>query len=269
MPSILDGRRYYHTSKRTKAAKAIQAAFRRKARSKSKSSKAKARKSLSTGYKGAPNQYRFIRETRPDVVDMGVNGSGITLIPGTGAIPNTSVLNLANFQINQLAGGFAEFGNLFANYKIDKIETILIPQWQNTVNPDGAGSGTTQIPNLMITRINSKFLVNGYTLPGTAEANRDKLAQVQKKTRSLYGNRKWLRLITNHPLVFQDINDGAGGVNLTTKAQPWLPTATAADQEFSMNDIIFADTLSGIDLPTGVYKYRFYHRVHFRCSFVG
>ncbi len=65
--------------------------------------------------------------------------------------------------------------------------------WEQTVNPDGAGSGTTQIPNLMVTRINSKYLTNGYTLPATAEANRDKLAQVQKKTRSLYGSRKWLK----------------------------------------------------------------------------
>ena len=230
--------------------------------------KARPGRALKTTYRGSPNVWSFQRETRPQVIDLGVAAGGITLLAGTGAIPNTSVLNLPNFQFTDLVN-YAEFSALFASYKIDSIVTTLIPQWQNTVNPDGAGSGTTQIPNLMCCRINTKFLPNGFTLAATAEANRDKLAQVIKKSRSLYGSRKWLKLVTKSPLVWQDIEDGSGGVNLTTRRSPWLPTATAADQQYTQNDMIFFDSLSGIDIASGVYKYRYYHTVRFRCGFIG
>ena len=240
----------------------------------SKKTKTQSSMFLSTGYKGVPNTYSFIRETRPTTIDIGANATpGVTIIAGTGAIPDIAVFEFANFSIDQLPG-FTEFSSLFASYKIDKIETVLIPQWEQTVqqsiNPQtGVWSNTGYIPNLMITRINTKYLPNGYSIKTTAEENRDQLAQIIKKTRSLYGNRKWLNINTLHPRVFQEIEDGQGGQNLTTKASPWLTTADAADQEYSMNDIMFADRLDGSNLSVGLYKYRMYHRVHFRCSFVG
>ena len=206
--------------------------------------KARPSRALSTTYRGAPNQYRFVRETRPTTIDMGAAGSGVSLIAGTGAIPDISVFEFPNFEINQLPG-FTDFSALFANYKVDKIETVLIPQWQETVNPDGAGSGTTQLSNLVLTRINTKYLPNGITLSGTAEAQRDELAQIMKKTRSMYGSRKWLKINTSSPDVPKEIPDGAGGTNLAVQPSPWLPTATAADQRFQMNDILFADRTDG------------------------
>jgi len=231
-------------------------------------------RALSLGYRGPPNQYRFIRETRPITVDIGDAAStGVTLIPGTGAIPNTSVYEFGNFSVDQLPG-FTEFAALFAQYKVDKIETIMIPQWSETIQPAiqplvGPWLGSGSVPNLMLTRINVKYLTNGYTLPSTAEANRDKLAQVMKKSRSLYGSKKWLKVNTWHPMVDMEIEDGVGGQNAVQTPQPWLPTATAADQRFQMNDLFFADRLDGTDFAVGLYRYRMYHRVHFRCGFVG
>lgn len=230
-------------------------------------------KSLSMGYKGLPNQYRFSRETRPITVDFGAAGLGVSLIAGTGAIPNTSVLKFPSFSIDTLPN-FTEFSALFASYKIDKISLICIPMWsqqnQQNINPlTGGWAGTAAVPNLMLTRVNTKYLTNGYTLPATAEANRDKLAQIMKKTRSLYGSKKWMKVITRNPLVWEDLDDGGGGTNLVTKRSPWLPTATGADQLYSQNDIIFADRLDGTDFIAGIYKYRYYYKIDFRCSFVG
>lgn len=230
---------------------------------------------IKTGYKGKPNQYSFIRETRPVTIDMGDAATpGVSLIAGTGAIPNISVFQFPGFQINQLAGGFTEFSQLFANYKIHKIETVFIPQWvqntQQSVNPQtGVWTHTGYVPNLMLTRINTKYLVNGLTIAATAEAQRDNLAQIQKKQRSLYGTKKWLKINTWYPRVPAEIEDGAGGQNLYGKAAPWLPCATAADQEFLMNDVLFADKLDGTSFSPGLYKYRMYHRIHFKTSFVG
>lgn len=273
MPSTYKGRTYYHTKRRVTAAQKIQRAFRRMKNK--RKGKARPSKAISTGYRGAPNQYRFVRETRPTIIDVGnAADPAVTHIAGTGAIPNTAVVEFANFQINQLAGGFTQFSDLFANYKIDKIETILIPQWsqntQPTVNPQtGAWTNTSVIPNLMVTRINTKYLIGGYTLPATAELNRDELAQIVKKTRSLYGTKKWLRVNTSNPAVEYEIEDGSGGQNLALKRSPWLSTVDAADQEYSMNTLFFCDKLDGTNFFAGVYTYRMFHRIHFRCAFVG
>ena len=247
----------------------------RKLKGMRKRGKARPARAISIGYRGTPNQYRFVRETRPVEIDVGnAADPAVAHIAGTGTIPNTAVVSFPNFQINQLAGGFSEFSNLFANYKIDKIETILIPQWtqntQQSINPSGAvWTQTAYIPNLMITRINVKYLINGYSLPATAEANRDKLAQVVKKSRSLYGTKKWLKVNTSRPAVEYEIEDGSGGQNLALKRSPWLSTTTAADQEYSMNTMFFCDKLDGTDFSAGIYKYRMFHRIHFRTSFVG
>lgn len=235
---------------------------------------ARPRRSLSLGYRGTPNQYRFVRETRPTTIDLGdPTTPGVTMIPGTGAgptkIPDIAAFQFPGFQINQLAGFVGEFSPLFANFKIDKIETILIPQWQETVNPDGAGSGTTQLSNLMMTRVNTKWLIGGLALQATAEGQRDKLAQIQKKSRSLYGTKKWLKINTVNPEVGKTIPDGAGGVNNAIQPSPWLSILNSSDQEYSFNDTLFADRLDGKDFAVDAYLYRMYHRVHFRTSFVG
>lgn len=271
MPRILKYRGV--TIPRGTTAKQMRARTRRPRRRRVGSARPK--RALSVGYKGPPNQYRYVRETRPTVIDLGDGATpGVTLVAGTGAIPNISIFEFPNFSIDQLAGGFTQFNALYANYRIDKIETILIPMWssmtQQPVNPlNGAWTGTATTPNLMMTRVNTKFLSGGYTVPATAELNRDQLAQIQKKTRSLYGNKKWLSINTTNPRVEIDINDGSGGTNTMSAPMPWLSCETAADQEYQMNDILFADRLDGTDFVAGIHKYRMYHRIHFRCSFAG
>lgn len=203
-------------------------------------------------------------------VDIGNNlTSGVTLIGGTGAIPNISAFQFQGLEMNQLANFVSEFSPLFANFKVDKITTYLIPQWQETVNPDGAGSGTTQLSNLMVTRINTKWMIETFGLEATAEAQRDKLAQIQKKTRSLYGIKKWLKFVTYNPEVGKTIPDGSGGTNIALQPSPWMSILNGSDQKYSSNDTVFCDRLDGKDFTTGVYLYRMYHRVHFRVSYVG
>lgn len=235
--------------------------------------KARPRRALSTGYRGLPNQYRFVRETRPTTIDLGVAANGVSLVAGTGAIPNISVFEFPGLQFNQLPG-HTDFGNLFANYKVDRIETMLIPQWQmqtqGAINPlPGPWLATGATPNLVVTRVNTKYLVNGLTIQATAEANLDELAQIQKKKRSMYSSKRGLKIITSRPRVSYNLNDGSGGTNVASETTPWLPLATADDQEFVMNDVLFASRCDGLDFAPGIWRYRIYHRVHFRTSFVG
>lgn len=237
---------------------------------------ARPRRALSTGYRGPPNQYKFIRETSPVTLDIGAASvaSGVSIIAGTGPLPNTAMLQLPPFKMDALPG-YTEFSALFANFKVDKIETILIPQWVNntqpTINPlTGAWSATAGVPNLMITRVNTRYLPQGYTAPATAEASRSKLSQIVKKTRSLYGTRKWLKLTTTRPTVLAEILEApAGAASEIARKSPWLPTSSMADQEFVQNDLLFADRLNGTDHLAGVYLYRMYHRITFRCGFLG
>ncbi len=258
---------YYQGGRSAKRARRFQRRIVKYVRHRRKGA-ARPSRSVSTGYRGTPNQYRFIRETRPTTIDMGTVGNGVTLLAGTGDIPDMSILQFPNFEMNQVPG-YTDFSSLFANFKIDKIETILVPMWQESVNPDGAGSGTTQLPNLMMTRINTKWLVNGITIAADAETQRDELAQIMKKSRSLYGTKKWLKITTSNPNVTKTIPDGSGGTNTVIEPQPWLSTTDSADQQFQMNDVLFADRLDGEDFDPDVYLYRMYHRVHFRTSFVG
>lgn len=233
-------------------------------------------KSLSTGYKGLPNEYRFVRETRPAMVDLGDAASaGVTLLAGTGTIPNQSIFTFPNFSVNQLAE-FSKISALFANYCVDRIETYLVPMWetmnQQAVVPlTGSWVATANIPNLMVTRINTKRLIGPYVNKANAELNRDQLAAIQKKSRSLYSSKKWMKVFTANPPIIQDVPDGlgAGGTNQITIKNKWLSCLNGADQIFNTNHLVFADRLDNTNFVAGIHKYRYYHRVHFRCSFVG
>lgn len=210
----------------------------------------------------------FVRETIPVVVDLGVAASGVTLIAGTGAIPNIAMYKAPPLDFTKLAK-YTEFQSLFNNFKVDKIETIMIPMWQQTVNPDYDTSGTANLSDLMITRVNTKWLINGLAAESTAELQRGQLAEIQKKTRSLYSGKKWMKMVTHNPDVPATVSDGAGSTNTYVRPSPWLSLINSPDQRYSLNDVFFADRLDGKDFTTGVYLYRMYHRVHFRTSFVG
>lgn len=228
-------------------------------------------RALSTGFRGAPNAYRFVRETLPTILDCGTTNAtlGVQVLPSAGGADySMAVIKIPAVRMADLVN-VTEFSALFATFKVDKIETYLIPQWEGTVNPDYPTAGPLAIPGLMITRINTKYLHAGLTVSANAAAQRQVLAQIQKKSRSLYGSKKWLKLSTWHPHVPIDVSDGAGGTNAGIFPSPWLPLATATDQAYPANTTFFADTLSGIDIAPNIYRYRTYSKVHFRCSFVG
>jgi len=230
---------------------------------------------LRLSYRGTPNQYRFVRETVPITIDVSNPGNGVSIIPSGSSEPNMSVLQFPNFQMQLLSGFMNDFNPLFANYKIDRIDTILIPQWQMMVaNFEHHTTQNYNNSNLVVTRVSTKYLNNGFTTAADAVTQRMELAQLQMKTRSLYGSKKWLRIRTNKPGVQQLTYSGdppvATGVEHVRA--PWLSINNANDQEFLMNDVIFFDRLDGNNISaTGapVYQYRMYHRVYFRVSHVG
>lgn len=233
-------------------------------------------RSLKQSYRGTPNQYRFVRETVPITIDIGNNATpGVTIIPSSNAgEPNISCLRFPNFQMQLLSAFVTEFSPLFGNYKVDKIETFMVPMWQQNIHEVTAVPVAAVAPNLMVTRINTKYLPNGYGVQNDAMTQRMHLAQVQMKTRSLYGTKKWLKIDTKNPGIKELTYSGdpPQATGETTIRSPWMPIATASDQEFTMNDAVFFDRLDGGNFPGNsgsVYLYRLYHKVHFRVSLVG
>lgn len=230
-------------------------------------------RSLRQSYRGTPNQYRFVRETLPLTINIGAAGNGVTILPSSAGEAKMSVLQFPFFNMNQLTRFTAEFNPLFVNYKVDKIETVLIPQWQQSVNVINSATSAATCSDLVVTRVSTKYLNNGFTIAGSAMDQRMHLAQIQMKTRSLYGSRKWLRCNTVKPGVKELIYSGDPPVQTgekQTKSCPWLSINTANQQEFLMNDVIFFDRVDGAHIDAApLYSYRMYHRVYFRVSQVG
>lgn len=222
-------------------------------------------RSLRTSYKGIPNQYRFVRETVPETLDLGQGGttSGITLVASSGTGQNIARFDAPFLSFNDMVNT-SDFDNLYANFKIDKIETHFIPMWHLEASPN---------LDVMITRVNTKYLVNGFPVRTSSEAYVQELAQLQMKSRSRYTAKRGLVLTTWNPRVFMKIKtsnaDGTDVETTTTMDQPWLSLTTQAGVEFSHNDVFFAQALNGENLTPGTYKYRIYHKIFFRCSYVG
>jgi hypothetical protein len=232
-------------------------------------------RSLKQSYRGNPNQYRFVRETVPVTVNLSDNDdSNVNLIAGTGTHPNVSRLHVESFKMADLASFSEDFATLFVNFKIDKIETILVPMWTQSVQePFGPAGGAAVVhPDLMCTRINTKFYTAGTAAPATAEGARLELAQLQMKSRSIYGSKKWLKLITKDPMVRTKLYDENGTEEgLKLKKAGWLGIGQHVNTTYQTNDVCFFDRLDGTDFIADekYYMYRMYHRVHFRVSLVG
>jgi len=232
-------------------------------------------RSLKQSYRGTPNQYRFVRETVPVTVNLSDNDdTNVNLIAGTGAIPNISRLHVESFKMSDLAQFSEDFATLFVNYKIDKIETVLVPMWTQSVQePFGPSGGAAVVhPDLMCTRINTKYYTAGTGAPSTAEGARTELAQLQMKSRSIYGSKKWLKLTTLNPMVREKIYDENGAEEgLKLKRAGWLGIGQHVNTTYQTNDVCFFDRLDGTDFTADekYYMYRMYHRVHFRVSQVG
>jgi hypothetical protein len=177
-------------------------------------------------------------------------------------------LEFANLQFNQLVQSTAEFGALFARYKVDKIETILTPMFQETIaSNNNVGYATS--PGLRITRINTKWMNGPASLGTTSDAVLAELAQIQSKSVTPYASRRSLKLITYNPGVRKhDVLDTTDTEIQTRGPAPWLNINNQSDVPFKHNSLILAERTDG-QAVTADWKYRVVHKLYFRCSQVG
>lgn len=244
---------YSHAAKRARAPRRFTIRRRRIGR-------ARPMRSLKTNYRSI-NTYRFVRETLPQTLPF-------SLIAAGSAFPVMGYLEFANLQFNQLVQSTTEFGNLFARYKVDKIETILTPLWSENAR-EYSPPATSNSPALRITRINTKYFNGPTSLGSTSDAVLGELAQIQSKTVTSYASHRSLKLVTMNPMITaQSVLDATSTEIATAQAAPWLNISNQADVPFKHNSVIFAERTDGLALNAN-WKYRVVHKVYFRCAQVG
>ena len=222
-------------------------------------SRARPMRSLKTNYRSV-NVYRFVRETLPTTTSFSLISAGTTF-------PAMGYLKFDNLQFNQLVSAQTEFGALFARYKIDKIETILTPLVQETTQ--SGGTALSFSAGLRITRVNTKWLNDPFTIQSTADAQLQELAQIQAKTVSNYASPKSLILTTINPGVAKKGVVDSTGAEIDFRGQcPWLNISGASNVPLRHNSLLFAERTDGQALDAA-WKYRMVHKVYFRCSQVG
>lgn len=224
--------------------------------------RAAARPQLSLGYKGVPNTYRFVRETTPEIVDLRTQAT-------TGG--QVAVLDTSNFQMNQVVNFQNDFGPLFQSYKIDKIVTELRPMW-NTTAVDIEGTGTTATPAVLVTRINTKWNSTPISLPTTDAGMRTFLAQIQKKSESVYSSKKPLMITTSNPRQYAltlEEDSSTGTPAVVSVPSRWLNCENEINIKFAHNALVFFQKMDQSAIQGATYLYRLVHKVHFRVSNVG
>lgn len=228
-----------------------------------KNARARPMRALRTNYNSV-NKYRFVRETTSKTITPSIIADG-------GGLPNMAYIQLLNITANDLPN-WTEFSRLFQSYCIDKIVTYLIPLFETTESLAGFG-GTPYVDSdqIMVTRINTQYYPEDYQVQATATAQRQELAQIQGKTRSLYGRKRWLKLTTWSPKTVSVVEDTVAqtpDVKVLSRGKRWIPTNdnTVVHRQ---NYICFLDKLDGTDIgtnTTNLPKYRTYTKVYFRCS---
>lgn len=218
-------------------------------------------RALPSSYKSM-NVHRFVRETMPQT-------KSFSIIPGGTAFPAMGKLDFENLSFDLLVNGVTDFGNLFARYKVDKIETILTPLFAEVTETYGPNANYSLSPALRITRVNTKWF-NGPTSFGTtSDAVLTELAQIQSKTVTPYASRRSMKLITYNPGVYVKGVEDNTNTELTTRASaPWMNISTQNDVPLRHNSAIYAERTDGSAL-TDAWKYRVVHKVYFRCAQVG
>lgn len=216
--------------------------------------RARPMKSMRTNYRSL-NVYRFCRETIP------TTGSFTMIAAGPG-FPQMGYMSFENLQFNQLPGN-SDFLNLFARYKLDMIETTLIPLYQITTQVNHQAQ-------LEITKVNTKYLNGDFPIAANADLQLAELAQLQCKSKTLYAQDKPIKLITKNPGVLaRFVVDSVGNEVDARNSCPWLAlNADSTKIPFKHNAIIFGARVDGQGLTTD-WKYRITHKLYFRCSQVG
>ncbi len=208
-----------------------------------------------------PLTYSFVRESMPDTISF-------SIIPAGGGFPAIGYMNFDNLQFNQLVQSVPEFGALFARYKVDRIETILTPMVNETVNTS-TGWNPQLSSGLRITRVNTKWLNEPFNIQANSNAQLEELAQIQAKTVRPYASHHSMKLITKFPRVSQrGVVDATNTEIDVNKPMPWLNIANQADVPLKHNSLIFAVKTDGNDLDVN-YKYRRVHKIYFRVAQVG
>lgn len=233
---------------------------------KGRTSNARPMRSLAANYRSV-NEYRFMRETLPET-------RAFDVIPAGNSFPSIGYLKFENLQFNQLVQSTADFGNLFARYKVDRIETILTPMFTQIPAITGGTVNPAPSPALTITRVNTKWLDEEFAISADADDQLAQLAQFQSKTVTQYAQPKPMTIITDNPGVeMQGVIDSTGATHNYRAAAPWLNISLEADVPFKHNSLIFAEQTDGIGIDVGFnqpsersFSYRVVHRVYFRCS---
>ncbi len=228
--------------------------------------RARPMRSLAADYRSI-NEYRFMRETVPITVPFNV-------IPAGNSFKSIGYLKFDNLQFNQLVQSTQDFGNLFARYKVDRIETYLTPMFDRIPAITGGTVDPLPSPALTITRLNTKYLDEEFAISADADDQLAVLAQFQSKTVSQYAKPGSMKLITDNPGVeMQGVIDSTGATHNYRAAAPWLNISLEADVPFKHNSLIFAERTDGAGIDedfnqptTQSFKYRVVHRVYFRCS---
>ena len=197
-----------------------------------------------------PLTYSFVRETMPDTIPF-------TLISASGGFPAIGYLNFDNLQFNQLVSAVAEFGALFARYKVDRIETILTPMFQEQIATNN-NVGYSSSSGLRITKVNTKWLNEPFNIQANSQLQLGELAQIQSKTVRAYASRYSMKLITRFPHISErGVVDATNTEIDVNKPMPWLNIQSQADVPLKHNSLIFAERTDGGDLTVD-WKY---HRV--------
>ena len=224
---------------------------------------------MRANYRSMPNQYRFVRESIPIVLDLGVD-PGAQNVPFLRSVSSTmKEINFKTFTMQGktigsvyhpgLSDFTTDFAQLYQRYKVDKIEFILRPMWHYT---------NSHNIDLLVTRISSKY--QNQDLTGGTEAQiKRAIAQTQLKSQSGYSDKRPLKVVTTNPRVYsQQVLANptpTAGHELTTMKQPWLNTVDQSTVEFASNCLVFLERRDGEAFTQGAYKYEVKARVTFRC----
>ena len=221
MPRISSNRRYGNR-RRPKSARPMRKTTRKGARP---------MRSLPGSYKSM-NTHRFVRETMPET-------RSFTIIPAGTAFQPIGKLTFDNLSFNLLVNGVSDFGNLFARYKVDKIETILTPMFSEVTETYSAGANYSLSPALRITRINTKWFNGPLDFGATSDEVLSELAQIQSKSVTAYASRRSLKLITYNPGVYhKGVEDNTNTELVTRGPAPWMNISAQSDVPLKHNSAI-------------------------------
>lgn len=119
---------------------------------------------------------------------------------------------------------------MFARYKVDKIETFLTPMFQQVTETFAAGANYSLSPALRITRVNTKWFNQPFTISANSDAQLAELAQIQGKSVRGYASARSMKLTTINPGVMKKGVVDSTGAEIDVRGPcPWMNITTDSD----------------------------------------